>query len=173
MLYMNNIMSDPEIPDDAGVAIEYKIPRTSNRIDFVLTGLNEKEHNVAVLIELKQWSEAEITGMDGLMVRTFLGGNKREVNHPSYQVWSYAALLEDFNSSIEEKNISLYPCAYLHNYEPDGTITNDFYKEYLDKAPVFLRPDALKLRNFIKQFVKYGDKNDVLFQIENDTKFCT
>lgn len=26
MLYMNNIVSDPEIPDDAGIAIEYKIP---------------------------------------------------------------------------------------------------------------------------------------------------
>lgn len=166
MMYMSNIVSDPEIPNDVGVAIEYKIPRTSNRIDFVLTGLNEQNRNTAVLVELKQWSEAEATEMDGV-VRTFVGGGRREVSHPSYQVWSYAALLEDFNSNIEDHDIGLHPCAYLHNYEPDDTILNEFYKEHLDKAPVFLRPDAMKLREFIKRFVKYGDKNDVLYQIEN------
>lgn len=166
MMYMNNIVSDPEIPDDAGVAIEYKIPQTSKRIDFILTGLNAENRDVAVLVELKQWSEAELTDLDG-MVRTFVGGSTRETSHPSYQVWSYAALLEDFNSSVQDNDISLHPCAYLHNYEPDDVITNDFYKEYTDKAPVFLRPDAMKLREFIKRFVKYGDKNGVLYQIEN------
>lgn len=166
MMYMNNIVSDPDIPDDVGIAIEYKIPQTSKRIDFIMTGLNEDEQNVAVLVELKQWSEAEITEMDGI-VRTFVGGNNREVNHPSYQVWSYAALLEDFNSNVQDENIGLHPCAYLHNYEKDDVILNEFYQEYIDKAPVFLRSDALKLRGFIKRFVKYGDRNDVLFKIEN------
>lgn len=166
MMYMNNIISDPTIPDDAGIAIEYKIPQTSKRIDFILTGLDENEQGVAILVELKQWSEAEMTDMDGI-VRTFVGGNTREVSHPSYQVWSYAALLEDFNSNVQDNHIGLYPCAYLHNYEPDDVISSDFYKEYIDKAPVFLRPDAMKLREFIKRFVKYGDKNDILYQIEN------
>lgn len=166
MMYMNNIMSDSEIPDDAGVAIEYKIPQTSKRIDFILTGLNADKRKTAILIELKQWSESEITDMDG-MVKTFVGGNMRETNHPSYQVWSYATLLEDYNSNIQDQEISLVPCAYLHNYEPDDNISNDFYKEYTDKAPVFLRPDALKLQLFIKKFVKYGDKGDVLYAIEN------
>lgn len=166
MMYMNNIVSDPEIPDDAGVAIEYKIPQTSKRIDFILTGLNAENRDVAVLVELKQWSEAELTDLDG-MVRTYVGGNIRETSHPSYQVWSYIALLEDFNSSVQDNEISLHPCAYLHNYEPDDVITNDFYKEYTDRAPVFMRPDAMKLREFIKRFVKYGDRNGVLYQIEN------
>ena len=42
MMYMNNILEDKGIPDDAGVAIEYKIPQTSKRIDFILTGTNNK-----------------------------------------------------------------------------------------------------------------------------------
>src|SRR5258708_3293864 len=53
MLYMNNIISDPEIPDDVGVAIEYKIPQTSKRIDFILTGTNIENKSTAILIELK------------------------------------------------------------------------------------------------------------------------
>ena len=166
MLYMNNIISDPEIPDDAGIAIEYKIPQSSKRIDFILTGTNNENKKTAILIELKQWSESDITDMDG-MVKTFVGGNKREVSHPSYQVWSYATLLEDYNANVQDQNINLEPCAYLHNYEPDDVIKNKFYKDYIDKAPVFLRPDVLKLQAFIKKFVKYGDSGDLLYAIEN------
>lgn len=166
MLYMNNVVADPDIPDDTGIAIEYKIPQTSKRIDFILTGIGEENRKTAILIELKQWSEAESTTMDGI-VRTFVGGNIREVSHPSYQVWSYATLLEDYNTGVQNENISLIPCAYLHNYEPDGVITSDFYKEYIDKAPVFLRPDAIKLREFIKKFVKKGDLGELLYTIEH------
>ena len=38
MQYMNNVLVDGEIPADAGVAIEYTIPQTAKRIDFILTG---------------------------------------------------------------------------------------------------------------------------------------
>lgn len=166
MMYMNNIISDPEIPEDAGVAIEYKIPQSSKRIDFILTGTNSEDRKTAVMIELKQWSEAEITDMDGV-VKTYVGGGKREVEHPSYQVWSYATLLEDYNANVQNQNVTLVPCAYLHNYEPDNVITNVFYKDYIDKAPIFLRPDVLKLQAFIKKHVKYGDNGDLLYTIEN------
>ncbi|MBI5613473.1 DUF2075 domain-containing protein [Candidatus Gottesmanbacteria bacterium] len=165
MLYMN-IVSHSDIPDDAGVAIEYKIPQTSKRIDFILTGLSSENKRTAVLVELKQWSKAEITGLDGI-VRTFVGGRKREINHPSYQAWSYATLLEDYNSNVQKDDISMIPCAYLHNYEPDNVIQNEFYKEYTDIAPVFLRPDALKLQDFLKKFIKHGDKGDILYAIEH------
>jgi hypothetical protein len=55
----------------------------------------------------------------------------------------------------------------LHNYSPDNIITNSFYSEHIEKAPIFLKPDALKLREFIKKFIKYGDSNDILYRIEN------
>lgn len=166
MLYMNNVMSDRDIPDNVGVAIEYRIPQTSKRIDFIITGLNSDNQRTAILIELKQWSEAEISDLDG-MVKTFVGGGVREVSHPSYQVWSYAMLLEDFNSNVQSENIDLKPCAYLHNYEPDNVLTNEFYKEYTEKAPVFLKPDAVRLQTFLKKFVKQGDRGDTLYLIEN------
>ncbi len=164
MPYMSNVINDSEIPDDAGVAIEYKIPQTSKRIDFILTGMNSDNRRTAILIELKQWSDGvQMTEKDGIVNTKFFG----EVNHPSYQVWSYATLLEDYNSEVQEQDISLVPCAYLHNYEQDDVIENVFYKEYTDKAPVFLLPDALKLQDFLKKHVKYGDKGDVLYAIEN------
>lgn len=165
MMYMNNVLIDPEIPADAGVIIEYQIPQTSKRIDFILTGQDEKQNNYAVLIELKQWSSATLTDKDAV-VSTYVGKNHREVSHPSYQVWSYASLLEGFNEAVYTSNISLKPCAYLHNYVPDNVIDNPFYQEYIDKAPLFLKNDTFKLRDFIKQFVKYGDKKNIMFEID-------
>lgn len=164
--YMDRVLEDPDIPNDAGVAIEYHIPQTSKRIDFILTGLDDTGKESAVLIELKQWQSAELTGKDGVVMTRFKHGLK-ETPHPSYQVWSYKRLMQDFNATIEEESIQLYPCAYLHNYEPDSVITNDFYKEHIANAPVFLKSDALKLRDFVKRHVRKGDRNKILYRIDN------
>jgi len=33
--YMNNVLQDKDIPEDCNVSIEYRIPQTSKRIDFI------------------------------------------------------------------------------------------------------------------------------------------
>lgn len=164
--YMDRVLSDTSIPSDAGIAIEYHIPQSSKRIDFIVTGVDSAGAESAVLIELKQWQKVEMTTKDAVVITRFKHGDK-ETSHPSYQAWSYKRLLEDFNATVEEDNIQLYPCAYLHNYEPDKVISNEFYSEYIEKAPLFLKPDALKLREFIKQHVRFGDKKNILYRIDN------
>ena len=37
--YMDRVLNDDLIPADAGVSIEYHVPRSSKRIDFIITGL--------------------------------------------------------------------------------------------------------------------------------------
>lgn len=165
MQYMNNILLDPEIPNDAGIVIEFQIPQTSKRIDFIITGQNDSNKDFAILVELKQWSKAEKTDKDGI-VYTYVGKKEREVSHPSYQAWTYAALLNGFNEAIYTSDISLVPCAYLHNYSNDGKINDVFYKEYIEKAPLFLKEDVKNLREFIKSFIKHGDRNNVMLSIE-------
>lgn len=166
--YMASVLRDNDIPDDTGVAVELHIPQSSKRIDITLTGLDKKGMPCAVLVELKQWAESEITSKDGI-VRTFLGGGHRESVHPSYQAWSYAALLEDFNEAVHDGDISLHPCAYLHNYLDDGNITNAFYQEHLNRAPVFLKGEDERraLREFIKSHVKRGDAGRTIFELHN------
>lgn len=166
MQYMDRVLRDGSIPDDCNIAIEYQIPRTSNRIDFLITGENQDRNKYAILIELKQWSEAKKTEKDAI-VQTYLGNSLREVSHPCYQAWSYVSLLEGYNDAVYEGHISLKPCAYLHNYRSDGVIDNDFYKEHIDRAPLFLQSDANKLREFIKKYIKYGDSTNILYSIEN------
>ena len=166
MMYMNTVLSDLEIPNDSGITIEFQIPQTSKRIDFIITGTNEENIEHAILVELKQWSSATLSDKDGI-INTFTGNAVREVSHPSYQVWSYAALLNGFNETVYEEKIQLKPCAYLHNYIKDNVIDNNFYSEYIEKAPIFFKSDAIKLREFIKQFVKFGDKTKIMYRIDD------
>lgn len=170
MQYMYKVLNSADIPESCGVAIEFGVPYTASRIDFVLTGRECPERDSAVIIELKQWSELEVVaGKDGI-VRTYVGGAHREVSHPSYQAWSYSRMIEDYNEAVREEQIELRPCAYLHNYEvADGydPLLDPVYLEYLQKAPAFCSGDVMKLRDFILKSIKHGDDGRVLYHIDS------
>ena len=170
MQYMRGVLSDNEIPNNTGIAIEYNIPPTGCRIDFMMSGYNKSKSNV-VIIELKQWDKAtEVEEMDGIYkVNTYTGGSLRDVNHPSYQAMTYANLIIDYNESVQLKDINVVPCAYLHNYyfDQDDTLLSNNYKEYTKAAPLFGHNDVLKLRNFIKKYIETGDDGSVLYEIDH------
>ena len=164
--FMSRVINDDDIPDNAGIAIECQIPQTSKRIDFIISGTDNNNISNVVIIELKQWSKAELSEKNSI-VKTALGKGIHETSHPSYQAWSYAEMIQDFSETVREENINLKPCAYLHNYEEDDVIRNSFYQEYIDKAPVFLKRDIQKLRSFIKRFVVIGDDGKTMYRIDN------
>jgi uncharacterized protein len=166
MHYMAHLLADEGLPADSNVYIEYSIPLTNKRVDFILAGQGADRKDTAVLVELKQWSEVESTKKDAI-VRTVLGGSLVETSHPSYQVWTYAALINDFNETVREEGISLVPCAYLHNLDRRDVIEAPFYAEHVKKAPVFISHDVAKLAAFLKQNIRYGDANNVMYRIEN------
>ena len=153
--YMYKVLNDEEIPKDAGIAIEYNIPQTSKRIDFLISGYDAKDQSNVVIIELKQWDKLEaISGKDAL-VETYTGNAVRQVVHPSYQAWSYAMLITDYNQAVQEGNIELFPCAYLHNYrrKQNDPLDQAQYEFYLEDAPAFTRGQVDDLRRFIKKCV--------------------
>jgi DUF2075 family protein len=165
MRCMQGVLSDEGIPRDAGVAIEFNIPQTSKRIDFIITGFDSEEVRRAVVVELKQWQEVEATKEDAV-VRTFLNGAIRPVAHPSYQAWTYAALLEDFNEAVRETPIRLGACAYLHECPDDSDVKSKFYLEHLKLAPAFTKGENDALRAFIKKHLQKGDKGESMYHIE-------
>lgn len=167
--YMYKVLNDTAIPENSGVAIEYNIPQTSKRVDFIISGYGEKQDSNVVIIELKQWDKAEIVQGQDALVETFIGGAVRKVVHPSYQAWSYAAMIYDYNQNVQMENIVLHPCAYMHNYRKSNPekLEQNQYKEYVQEAPVFARGEVLKLREFIKQSVKVGDDKQLLYDIDN------
>lgn len=168
LAYMGKVLVDEAIPDDCGVAIEYTIPQTAKRVDFLLTGQTAEHKDCIVIIELKQWDSAQKTEKDGIVMTRFARGVE-ETSHPSYQAWSYAALLEDYNEAVYEGGMQLSPCAYLHNYsDARGELCDPFYEDHLRRAPLFLKgeEERRRLQDFIKKHVRYGDKAQALFRIE-------
>lgn len=165
MQYMSRVVNTPELPDDAGVAIEYQIPLTAKRVDFIVSGLNSQKREQLVIIELKQWEDAEPTPKPGVVVTRFQHG-KAEVAHPSYQAWSYAYMLQNYNMTIQDRGVDINPCAYLHNYAPDGMINGKLYEDYVTKAPVFLKNDAARLQDYILRYVRYCSPEDIIWKID-------
>lgn len=165
---MSNVMQDDDIPCKATVAIEFNIPNTSKRVDFLVAG-SDGSQDYIVIIELKQWESIEKVSSRDALVKTFLGNAMRETTHPSYQAWSYAALIEDFNENVQNQKIGLKPCAYLHNYRKatEDPLTDLHYSEHLAKAPVFTKGEIQRLRSFIKKYIQKGDEHRLIYQIEN------
>jgi len=163
------VINDSEIPDNAGIAIEYNIPQTAKRVDFMITGYDDHDNPGMVIVELKQWQEVETVDDSQALVRTYTGNAKRNVVHPSYQAWSYAQLIYDYNSSVQDEDVQLAPCAFLHNYEriENDPIDDARYELYTSDAPVYTKGQVPYLRDFIKQYVRKGDDKEILYIVDH------
>jgi len=72
--YMERVVREAELPDDCGILIEYVIPSTFKRIDFIVSGKDDEANSNFIIVELKQWEKAGSTNKDSI-VTTFLAGN--------------------------------------------------------------------------------------------------
>ena len=171
MQFMRNIIDDNEIEDDVQIAIEYNIPQTSKRVDFIILGADHEDHNNIVIVELKQWSKAEVVDDDmHYCVRTYVANDNRIVCHPSYQAYSYSRFIYNYSQVVQDEAIGLYPCAYLHNYNPvcRPALASEIYKEWYNAAPFFVRNEAKAFSDFIKRYIyKRSSRGDLLYLIDN------
>ena len=156
------------VNDDLQVAIEYQIPLTSKRVDFLISGLDEEEKETVVAIELKQWDKVEKTTLENC-VKTVVNGVNDVRPHPSQQILSYCQLISNFNVSVQEDNINMVPCAFLHNYpsEDKYILEDSDYSYVVSKAPLFYKNDREALGTFINKHVKKPTKRDLFEVIDN------
>lgn len=171
MMFMRNIVDIDEIDDDVQIAIEYNIPQTSKRVDFIIIGSDTNDKDNIVIVELKQWSKAEVVDDDmHFSVRTYVANDNRIVCHPSYQAYSYSRFLSNYSQTILDRNIQLVPCAYLHNYLPayKPALSADIYKEWYTSAPFFIMNEVSQFTDFVKKYVtKKSSRGDLLYLIDN------
>ena len=69
---MYHVLNDASIPNDSGIAVEYNIPRTSNRIDMLISGYDKDENGSLIVVELKQWEKIKVLQMDGMIGTWFM-----------------------------------------------------------------------------------------------------
>ena len=171
MQFMRNVVDDPDIDDQVQVAIEYNIPMTSKRVDFIISGADQSEKDHLLIVELKQWEKAEVVDDDmHFCVRTYVAKDNRIVCHPSYQAYSYSRFIANYSQEVLNRDISLVPCAYLHNFKPEYryVLSNPIYQEWLDVAPFFIKTEVREFSAFVKKFVtKKSTKGDLLYLIDH------
>ena len=171
MQFMRNIVDDPEIDDDVQIAIEYNIPQTSKRVDFIIIGANEKGSDNIVIVELKQWTKAEVVDDDmHFSVRTYVANDNRIVCHPSYQAYSYSRFIGNYSQIVNDNHIHLVPCAYLHNYLPayKQALSAEIYKDWYTSAPFFIMDEVQPFTEFVKKYVtRKSSKGDLLYLIDH------
>lgn len=167
---MERVVRRSGVAGDCGILIEYKIPLTNFRIDFVISGTDDEGNKNFVIVELKQWQTATTADGDGL-VESFTGRANRVVTHPSYQASRYKDFVSDFNEVVYSGSVKAYSCAYLHNYEEKDPepLLDSRYEKILQTSPVYFRDDQAKLEEFLKKYVKHGKGAEILYEINNGT----
>lgn len=169
---MMRVIRGESIPDDVNILLEFNLPSTQKRIDFIIAGKDEDGQKNAIIVELKQWTKAELADGDGIVQTAFRGRTQSTV-HPSYQALSYRRYLENYLESVDptESDITLDSCAYLHNYirsrkneaEP---LLNDRYSHYYKEAPIYFKMDDLRLAAYVTKRVGAGKGADIAKEIE-------
>jgi hypothetical protein len=124
-----------------------QLPSSSARLDCLVFGHSAAGSREAVLIELKQWTEAAPSEWDEC-VESIVGGGMRKVLHPSVQALRYSQYLQDTSTAFdrEKVGITLTPCAWLHNMHPGaaGVLRSTEFAGILKQAPLFVASDAVE-----------------------------
>ncbi|WP_405498348.1 DNA/RNA helicase domain-containing protein [Nocardia sp. NBC_00511] len=136
------------VVDEAGLGdvealLEHRLPHSPKRVDVILCGTDPNVGTVTyVLVELKQWSEAELIARELVRVPYY----DDPVLHPVAQVRQYCRYLVDFTPALEHRVVR--GIAFLHNATAAGVASLADYE--LDEfGRLFLGDDDERLRGFL------------------------
>ncbi|MCR8612947.1 MAG: DUF2075 domain-containing protein [Mycoplasma sp.] len=146
--------------DNRRILIEFNLPTSKKRVDFIILGKNKDGKPSAWIIELKQWSN--ITEVEWNNFRV----GKYNDSHPSYQADDYKYRLE--HEMGMHDLIDIKASAYLHNLNNENSplLDKSKYNEILQKAWLYSIHDQKELSENINQhtIIKDGDKAFELFK---------
>ncbi len=112
------------------VLVEFNIPTSKKRIDFIILGKNKNGIPSAWLLELKQWSNVKEEEWNSFRVGRYID------THPSEQANDYKFRLE--HEMGMKGKVDIKSAAYLHNLEDKNSpLLKGEYNEILKKAKLY------------------------------------
>jgi hypothetical protein len=146
-----------------GVCAEYHLPLSGMRVDALIFGSNEERQPSTTVIELKQWSTVSL--VDELSQNVLMQG--AEHPHPCQQAIDYADWLRLYHSSFASSSVALSGCGYLHNMEEQAArdLKDARFSGLLERAPMFLRDDSDRMREFLARQAGFGGGLDVMEEV--------
>lgn len=164
--HMYRILSDPRLPGNLGVAVEYRAPGCAGRIDMALSGRGADGRRKLLFIELKQWTGLHMSAeRDGYILD---GDDEYHLrDHPSKQVYQYREWVR-MSTPEEDRAFDLEGCAYLHNYEAarQDDLRVEEYREYRDACPMFYKADREALISYLCRCFSEGDGGEGIEYLE-------
>lgn len=139
---------ESNLPDDVVIAFEYQVPIGGGRIDCMLFGHGNDGHANIIHVELKQWSEGNVTPYydhhtykADVIVDGYKNGSKY-ISHPCEQVSGYDNVIRNHVKALEENDINIYGFAYCYKYKPDDkncALFDCFYEDIIKEYPLFCK----------------------------------
>lgn len=161
-------LKNSNLPNNVGIACELMPGRGKTSIDLVISGYDKDGISNIVIVELKQWSSVNFSEVGDGWVYTNVGGSKfDDKQHPALQALGYKSTLNKYNMFVEESNVKINSCAYLHNMGSAKIIRHNKFSKYLDLESVFIKDEKSKFIQFITNFISEGDNCKIINGISN------
>lgn len=168
------LFNKANLPGDVEIAFELQMPISGGRIDCVLCGKASDGKNNMVHIELKQWSNENVsTYYDKYTFSVLVDGYKNGsvyVSHPSQQVSGYQNCLLNYVEAFEKSNINLYDFAYCYNYD-SKKIPNELlavvYEEIIGKNPLYCGDQITEFSCVLNVLLCGGNGEPIFNEIVN------
>ena len=139
--------------DHRKVLIEFNIPCSKKRVDFIILGKNKDNKPSAWIVELKQWSQVTEVQWNEFRVSKYIDA------HPSFQAKDYQEIINEQMGL--RKLVDVKASAYLHNMKnKNNALFKGEYQDILNKAYLYIQNEQKKLKNSIKfhTIIKNGNK---------------
>ena len=156
---------------NAYIALETQDPKTNGRCDLAFFGVGENERQQLLVVELKQWSEAEFVDDHPSKVRANTHKNVvQETLHPCGQGINYRNRYRHWYSVCdpEEKGtIEINSCAYLYWLEDYGekNLASKQYEAILKESPLYTSRNVNNLERRIQEITALGQGQEVFSRI--------
>jgi len=173
---LNILFKKSNLPNDVVVAFEYQVPIGGGRIDCMLFGHSNDDHANIIHIELKQWSNNNVTPYydyhtykADVIVDGYKSGNEY-TSHPCEQVSGYDNVLRNHVKALKENGLNLYGFAYCYNYkseDKDCALLNSFYKDIMNEHPLICKDQRDLFANKLNELLCKGKGEDIFSAFVN------
>ena len=173
---LNILFSKSNLPDDVVIAFEYHVPIGGGRIDCMLFGHGNDGNANIIHVELKQWSNNNVTPYydhhtykADVLVDGYISGSEY-VAHPCEQVSGYDNAILNHVKALEENDISIFGFAYCYNYKSDTkdcALLDGFYKEIMNKYPLFCNDQKNLFANNLQELLGGGNGEPIYIKFIN------
>ena len=139
--------------DNRRVLVEFNVPTTKQRVDFIILGKDSTGKPSAWILELKQWSHVTEVAWNEFRVGKYID------SHPSKQANDYKERLEHELGLFDKVNIK--SSAYLHNLTSvDTPLMSKVYYEDMELSQLYGKFSEYILSDVINEhtIIQDGDR---------------